>query len=163
MQKSSSTTIGCDQNQRRFLLSGPHRTGLSALLWGVFALILCAMPAPAKAQFFVCNQTYEVSNIAIGQFKDNDFETSGWWLIGPNQCATVIEEPLTSRFVYVFAQDVFGKTLLSGASPMCVNSQRFTILGIKDCLVRGFIEARFHEVDTRQSERWTLFLYPPPE
>ncbi len=122
-----------------------------------------ALSTHSWAQFFVCNQTFDVSNVAIGHYKDSDFETTGWWTIGPNQCANVIDGPLTSRFIYVFAHDVFGKTILSGAAPMCVDSKRFTISGTEDCLIRGFIEARFHKVDTRQSERWTLFLYPPPK
>lgn len=137
----------------------PGRRRLPAM---AFAALLCGgVPAPALAQFFVCNQTFDVTNLAVGQFSGEDFETTGWWTIGPNQCATVIDKPLTSRFVYVFAQDVFGRVVLGGAAPMCVASGRFRIQGSGDCIVRGFIEARFREVDTRQSEQWTLFLYPP--
>lgn len=124
-------------------------------------LLFAGIPGRAAAQFFVCNQSFDVSNLAIGQFTGEDFETTGWWTIGPNQCATVIDEPLASRFVYVFAQDVFGRVILSGSAPMCVAAGRFRIQGSEDCIIRGFIEARFREVDTRQSEQWTLFLYPP--
>jgi uncharacterized membrane protein len=102
-----------------------------------------------------------VVNVAIGQFHLDAFETSGWWTIGPNQCADVIDEVLTARYIYAFAQDVFGRVILSGSVPMCVAPTRFEIRGEADCLVRGYIEARFHEVDTLRSERWTLFLYTP--
>lgn len=118
--------------------------------------------SPAATQFAVCNQTFDVINVAMGAYDHDDFETSGWWTIGPNQCANVIDEELTSRYIYVFAKDVFGREVLTGATLMCVAPDRFEIRGEQDCLIRGLIEARFHEVDTRKSERWTLFIYPPP-
>lgn len=116
----------------------------------------------ARAQFAVCNQTFDVVNVAIGQYDRNVFETTGWWTIGPNQCANVIDDQLSVRFVYVFAQDVFGKVVLSGSTRMCVGPGKFVIRGESDCILRGFIEAPFHEVDTQRTERWTLFLSPPP-
>ncbi|MDF3416141.1 DUF1036 domain-containing protein [Sulfitobacter sp. M57] len=120
------------------------------------------LPARAAAQFAVCNQTFDVINVALGAYDRTAFNTSGWWTIGPNQCANVIDDILTARYFYVFAKDVFGREVLTGATPMCVAPDRFEIRGEGDCLVRGLIEARFHEVDTRKSERWTLFVYPPP-
>mgnify|MGYP000300693729 CR=1 FL=1 len=68
---------------------------------------------------------------------------------------------IDGRIVYVFAQDVFGKEIMRGATPMCIDTKRFDIVGEEDCLLRGYLEARFHEVDTFKSERWTLFIYPP--
>ncbi|MBQ2261488.1 MAG: DUF1036 domain-containing protein [Loktanella sp.] len=130
---------------------------LLTALTSVFAMV----PA-AHAQFQVCNQTFDVVNLAVGSFVRSAFETTGWWTIGPNQCVFLIENQLDARYVYVFAQDVFGRIILSGATPMCIAPDRFTIRGESDCLVRGFLEARFHEVDTLRSERWTLFLSPPP-
>lgn len=127
----------------------------------VLALALIA-PVPALAQFSVCNQTFDVVNVAIGEYDDDDFVTSGWWTVGPNQCANPIDRVLRARYIYVFAQDVFGRVILSGSAPMCVAPDRFEIRGEDDCLERGYIEARFQEVDTLRSERWTLFLYPPP-
>lgn len=120
------------------------------------------VPSGAAAQFAVCNQTFDVINVALGAYDRDAFNTSGWWTIGPNQCANVIDRTLAARYFYVFATDVFGREVLTGATPMCVAPDRFEIRGEQDCLVRGLIEARFHEVDTRRSERWTLFVYPPP-
>jgi uncharacterized membrane protein len=134
----------------------PWRAWLIGLLG-----LLCALPAPARAQFAVCNQTLTVLNVAIGRFEYDDFVTSGWWTVGPNRCANVIDEVLDVRYVYVFAQDVFGKEIMSGATPMCIAPKRFDIRGEADCLLRGYLEARFQEVDTYKSERWTLFIYPP--
>lgn len=111
-----------------------------------------------RAEFAVCNQSFDVVNVAVGQYEAPSFTTEGWWTIGPNQCANVIGEELRSRYIYVFAQDVFGNAVLSGTTPMCVGPERFTIRGEKDCLLRGHLEARFIEVDTQDTERWTLFL-----
>lgn len=130
----------------------------------IFAcLVFCgSVASPVAAQFSVCNQTFDVVNVAIGLYQRDAFETSGWWTVGPNQCADVIDRQLEARYVYVFAQDVFGRIVLNGATPMCVAPDRFEIRGETDCLVRGYIDARFHEVDTLRTERWQLFLYPPP-
>lgn len=129
---------------------------------GIIPLVVGAWPFSASAQFAVCNQTFDVINVSIGQFEGDTFETSGWWTVGPNQCANVIDETLRARYFYVFAQDVFGRVILSGASSMCIAPDRFKIRGEQDCVVRGYLEARFLEVDTLRSERWQLFIYPPP-
>lgn len=126
------------------------------------ALLALLAPGAAAAQFQVCNQTLDLANVAIGQPGPEGFETRGWWKIGPNQCATVIRKPLASRYLYVFATDVFGKELLSGAVPMCIGTERFVIEGEADCALRGLVEARFIEVDTGQNDDWTLFLKAAP-
>lgn len=119
-------------------------------------------PGMAQAAFAVCNQSFDVVNVAIGQFEDGDFVTRGWWTIGPNQCANAIREALTSRYIYVFAQDVFGNEIMNGSTPMCIGTSKFEARGVQDCLVRGYLSANFIEVDTQQTERWTLFLTPQP-
>ena len=135
---------------------------LRTLFPAVFMTVLLC-PGPARASFSFCNQTLDVANVAVGVFDEEAFETSGWWVVGPNQCAEVIGHRLKARYVYVFAQDVFGRVLLEGATPMCVDAGRFEIRGEADCLVRGFAGGRFHEVDTQQSESWTFFLRPGAE
>lgn len=124
------------------------------------AAILAAFTAPsaARAGFEVCNQTFDVVNVAIGQWDFDAWETSGWWTVGPNQCATVIEADLAARYVYIYARDVFNKSMLPGTEQMCVSPDEFRIKGGEDCLVRGYLSAPFVEVDTRFSERWTYYL-----
>lgn len=133
--------------------------GRTSAVAGVFFAL---WTGPAAAQFQICNQTLDLANVAIGQPDSTGFETRGWWKIGPNQCATVIRKPLTSRFLYVFATDVFGKELLSGAVPMCIGTERFVIEGESDCALRGLVEAPFIEVDTGETGDWTLFLKSAP-
>lgn len=126
------------------------------------SLVLLACPPAAEAAFAVCNQSFDVVNVAIGQFEEDTFVTRGWWTVGPNQCANTIREGLTARYIYVFAQDVFGNEVLNGSTPMCIGTAKFEVRGEEDCLVRGYLEANFVEVDTQQTERWTLFLTPQP-
>lgn len=115
----------------------------------------------AQAAFAICNQTFDVVNVATGQSEQGEFITRGWWTIGPNQCANVIKEELTARYIYVFAQDVFGQEILFGTTPMCIAPEAFTITGERDCLARGHLSVNFLEVDTLRTERWTLFLTLP--
>ena len=76
----------------------------------------------------------------------------------------VIKEELVSRYIYVYATDVFGQPILSGDFPgndMCIGTKRFTIEGVDSCWQRGFQSVRFMEVDTQAQVRWTLFLKEP--
>lgn len=131
-----------------------------AVLRGIYpASFVLAAASPAYANFQVCNQTLDVINVAIGTYDFDEWETTGWWTIGPNQCANVIEETLTSRYVYVYARDVFNASMVPGTTTMCVDPGEFRIRGREDCLIRGHIAARFEEIDTRRSERWTFFLF----
>lgn len=122
---------------------------------------LLAAAAPAAAQFSVCNQTLDVLNLAVGQEVEGTFQTQGWWTIGANRCVDVIREELTSRYIYVYASDVFNQPILEGDVDMCVDSKRFTIDGTEDCWQRGHKVARFAEIDTQAMDRWTLFLKEP--
>ncbi len=131
-----------------------------ACIAALFLLTWSAMPA--DAQFAVCNQSLDVVNIAIGRDVDNAFQTEGWWTVGPNQCANVIKAELASRYIYIYAQDVFGQPLLNGTTQMCISPRKFAIRGIADCWSRGDVAAGFIEVDTLRTQRWTLFLSPPP-
>ena len=125
----------------------------------ILAVGLSACSA-AWADFSVCNQSFDVVNVAVGQEIDDTLTTEGWWTIGTNQCAKVIQGDLRNRYIYVYATDVFGQPLLDGATQMCIGPERFTISGEEDCWRRGLQQANFFEVDTQAVERWTLFLEP---
>lgn len=121
-------------------------------------MAVTGLPGLAQAQFAVCNQSFDVMNVAIGQDVDNAFQTEGWWTVGPNQCANVVKDELTSRYIYIFAQDVFGQPMLNGTTQLCISPRKFVIRGETDCWAMGNIAAGFIEVDTLKTQRWTLFL-----
>lgn len=137
---------------------------------GAFGLAMGALAASgggADASLRLCNQSFDVLNIAVAEparvpAGDDAFVTRGWWRVAPNQCATLIRESLQSRYFYVFAADVFGKEALSGSIPLCVSPRRFVIETQGDCLLRGYLDARFIEVDTQEQDNWTVFVSPRP-
>lgn len=126
------------------------------------ALGLSTLPGEVAAQFAVCNQSFDVMNVAIAQDVEGSFQTEGWWTVGPNQCANVIKDELTSRYIYLYAQDVFGQPILNGTTQLCIAPRKFVIRGEKDCWALGNIAAGFIEVDTQKTQRWTLFLSGAP-
>ena len=125
------------------------------------AVAVLGVSAQARAEFAVCNQSFDVVNVAIGQLSGDQFETEGWWTIGTNQCANVVKEELGNRYIYVYATDVFGQPIIDGTVSMCIGEKRFVIEGIENCWERGHKAAMFREVDTQDTVRWTLFLSPP--
>ena len=138
------------------MMSAGGRTAMIA--GGALALALLGFTLPARVEFAVCNQTFDVVNVAIGQQADGSFRSEGWWTVGANQCANVIREELRSRYIYVYAIDVFGQPLLAGTQSLCVGDKRFVIDSETDCWQRGYRAADFVEVDTQESPRWTVFL-----
>jgi uncharacterized membrane protein len=136
---------------------------------GVAVLLFAGLlPTTVQAEFTVCNQSFDVVNVAIGHdiagpgATEALFVSEGWWTVGPNQCANVIREPLTTRYIYVHAEDVFGQPVLPGSRDMCVEPEKFRVEGFEDCWARGLITAQFQQIDTQTTERWTLFLSPTP-
>ena len=120
-------------------------------------------PLPVAAGLSLCNQSFDVLNVAIAEPGGDGFVTRGWWRAAPNRCVTLRSQPLSARYYYVFVTDVFGNEALSGATPMCVATRKFEISGQKDCLLRGFLDARFSEIDTQQQTDWTVFVAPRPD
>ena len=132
------------------------------LAWLLF--FLAAGAAPASAQFAVCNQTLDALNLAVATETNGVFSSEGWWTIGANRCVDVIKDELVSRYIYVYATDVFGQPILPAdvqGSDMCVGVKGFEISGTDSCWTRGYMKVRFMEVDTKQQVRWTLYLKEP--
>lgn len=135
-----------------------QRAGVSTVVSSLVAGCVLFAAGAACAEFSVCNQSFDVLNVAIGYEQDGDFQTEGWWSIGANRCVDVLREPLQVRYIYVYAEDVFGQAVLEGNAGSCVDAKRFLIRGTADCWTRGHKEVRFLEVDTLAQARWTLFL-----
>ena len=134
-----------------------------AVLLAFLGLFLGAS-MPAKAQFAVCNQTIDAINLAVATETSGVFSSEGWWTIGANRCVDVVKEELVSRYIYVYATDVFGQPILAGdfaGHEMCVAPKKFLIEATDSCWQRGYQQVRFMEVDTQAMIRWTLFLKDP--
>ncbi len=136
-----------------------RREGPGVLLSLLVIAAAALDPRPAVAEFKVCNQTLSLYNIAIGIEKERIFQTEGWWTLSANECVSPITEDLSSRYVYVFATNIYGDDALSGEITMCLDRHKhFEIVGTDNCWLRGHEAARFKEVDTHSSNSWTIFI-----
>lgn len=149
------------ERARQLFAPLPPRIGRFALGLGFWVI---ALAGSANAQFAVCNQTIDAVNVAVARETHGIFGSEGWWTIGANRCVNVIKEELASRYIFVYATDVFGQPILSAdrdGTEMCVDVRRFSISGTDACWERGRQAVRFMEVDTKEMPRWTLFLKSP--
>jgi uncharacterized membrane protein len=142
-------------NTNVWSLSAPNVRFLIAALIPGFVTFLAT---PARAEFSICNKSLDVLNVAIAYDEDGVFKTEGWWSVGANRCAEVIRQELLNRYIYVYAEDVFGQAATTGDQSMCIDNKKFVIKGNTDCPGRGFVSAFFFEVDTLSQDRWTLVL-----
>lgn len=126
------------------------------LLGGMFA-----STSPALADLRVCNQTADPVSVALGYRAERGWQSEGWWVAAPAQCATVFQGNLNSRFFYLFAADDIGGGAWDGSVYMCTRDDTFTIFGVEDCLARGYERTGFFEVDTQNKSDWTLQLTDP--
>lgn len=134
------------------------RTAL-ALLIALAGLALVGT-APARADLRICNQTGNEVSISLGYRVPNGWQSEGWWVAPPSQCATVFEGDLSqlSRYFYVFAADDIGGGAWDGDFFLCTTDESFTIFGTADCLARGYERTGFFEVDTKGRSDWMLQL-----
>lgn len=129
---------------------------VGALLGGAFASL-----APAYADLRVCNETTNQVSIALGYRAERGWQSEGWWVAKPTQCATVYKGDLNSggsSFFYLFVADDIGGGAWDGTVFMCTRDETFTIFGVEDCLARGYERTGFFEVDTQNRSDWTLQL-----
>jgi uncharacterized membrane protein len=137
----------------------PIRLGLALIVMLLGGL--CASISPAYADLKVCNQTADPVSVALGYRAARGWESEGWWVAAPSQCATVFQGNLNSRFFYLFAADDIGGGAWDGSVYMCTRDDTFTIFGVEDCLARGYERTGFFEVDTQNKTDWTLQLTDP--
>ena len=122
-------------------------------------MLLAGTPAPAHAEFRVCNQTLNLFNVAIGRpIANAQFETEGWWTLAANSCTSLIKEPLEASYLYLYGTDIYGEAAIVGSTDMCVADKQFIITDQKDCWVQGYRRVGFLEVDTKNAPSWTVFI-----
>jgi len=134
-------------------------TNLIRFCLGLTGLLLPMLAAtPALADLRVCNETSKTVSIALGYRAEKGWQSEGWWVTAPNACTTVFQGDLNSRFYYLFAADDLSGGTWEGKVYMCTRDETFTILGVEDCLARGYERTGFFEVDTKSRNDWTLQL-----
>lgn len=124
-------------------------------LVGLWALTFCGAVAfaggSAQAQWDVCNETGHEIVVAIGYKQDGEWISEGWWKVeSGGSCATVIAEPLWTRYLYLRAEHAIGGAW-EDEYFFCTSPNAFTIHGDQNCEGRGYEREGFVEVDTGTS------------
>ena len=131
--------------------------GLGIALQGIVPFTLFNL-SPAAADFRLCNNTSSRVGVAIGHKEREDWNTAGWWTLGPNKCETLLVGKLATRYFYVHAVDYDRGGAWLGKAFMCTNNGGFVIQGTEDCSVRGHDRSGFFEVDTKDQSDWIIQL-----
>lgn len=117
--------------------------------------LLAASALPASAKFSVCNTTAQPATVALGFYNGKEWGSAGWWTIAPGGCTMLINEPLISRYYYLYAEHQNVGGAWDGDRSFCVKSGHFSIQGRTNCLSHGYEVRRFFQVDTGTSPDWT--------
>lgn len=131
---------------------------MQSLIRFVFLVIVgtVCLTTNSLAELRVCNDVNSAVGISIGYKKDGVWTTQGWWEIQPNSCQLIIDEPLTNRFYYLYAETQNKGLSWEGSIPMCIQDDVFTIEGMNDCFARGLQRVGFQEYDTLHQSSWTI-------
>ncbi|CAN7762055.1 DUF1036 domain-containing protein [Caballeronia sp. LjRoot29] len=73
-----------------------------------YLLAVTAFPSIARAGLFLCNDTGESIDVAIGWNEDGVWLSKGWYSVPPRQCSAPILGPLKSKYYYYYANSVGG-------------------------------------------------------
>lgn len=107
----------------------------------------------------VCNKSSDVVWTAIGQRKDENWESRGWWSLPVSKCLQLVSEPLSGKDVHIFARqrqvDASGQVLPDKSlrnvsttpSQFCITDARFSALGRENCTGSGYEAAAFRMVE----------------
>lgn len=131
---------------------------LSIAIAGLVLMALIASAAPARADLRVCNESSNSVSVALGYRAERGWQSEGWWVANPGQCAIVFQGDLNSRFYYLYVADDIGGGAWDGDNFMCTRDETFTIFGVEDCLARGYERTGFFEIDTQNRSNWMLQL-----
>ena len=116
------------------------------------------LSAPAQSSLRVCNMTSSQIGVAIGYLEKDTWISEGWWNLLPKACALAIAGPLATRYYYIYGIDYDYGGEWSGDALMCTKDTSFRIIGVKNCLARGYKRNYFFEVDTRHQVDWSVQL-----
>ncbi|MCH1568946.1 MAG: DUF1036 domain-containing protein [Alphaproteobacteria bacterium] len=116
----------------------------------------------------LCNRTDFLIWAATAQLRNDRFQSRGWRRVAANECSQVLNESLSDRFYFYYAEAVnddgrlvreAGRAKIwGGARELCTKPTRFAIEGEENCLARGYDTHGFKRIDTGAARRWTINL-----
>ncbi|MGC6471252.1 MAG: DUF1036 domain-containing protein [Parvibaculales bacterium] len=114
----------------------------------------------------LCNKTNDLIWAAIGRVKGDGFKTEGWLSIDSQKCRKAINEELTARYYFVYAEavDTSGNPVIragrrqvwNGSFELCTKPTRFAIETRNDCAGQGLDKTGFMKIDTGAETNWVL-------
>lgn len=128
--------------RKRMRLS--NKAGLSGLF---NALETEAMRTAAPLGYSVCNDTNAPFWVALGERRNRNWVSRGWWTVAAGGCAKVITDSLSGNKIYLYVEKPKGKTLVSGSTNFCVTNIEFEIEGRDRCAARGLTGVGFAETN----------------
>jgi uncharacterized membrane protein len=126
-------------------------------------MMAVATAGAARADLKLCNSTSSRIGVAVGYRDQTGWATEGWWNIASQTCETLLKGAVPSRFIYVHALDYDRGGEWAGKNFMCTADRSFAIRGVQDCPQRGYKRTGFFEVDTGESQEWTIRLTDPEQ
>ena len=152
LRDNGAADVASDKAETAALAAFAKRLHLSdkAGIGGAFdALETEAMKSVAPIGYTICNETSEGVLAALGQKKSTLWESRGWWMVAPGNCARAISESVANDKIFLRVEKVKGRVLISGPEKFCVTAIEFDIQGRERCAARGLIEAGFMETNSK--------------
>lgn len=119
-----------------------------------------------KRGLLLCNKTNDLIWAAVGRVKGDGFKTEGWLAIAPQKCRKGINDELSARYYFVYAEavDTSGNPVIragrrqvwNGTFEMCTKPTRFAIETRNDCARQGLDKTGFMKIDTGAETNWVL-------
>jgi uncharacterized membrane protein len=116
----------------------------------------------------LCNRTPHLIWAATAQLRNDRFQSRGWARVPADECTQVLNESLSDRFYFYYAEAVTDAGRLvreagrakiwAGERMLCTKPTRFAIEGEENCLARGYNMHGFKKIDTGAARRWTINL-----
>ena len=140
--------------------AGGERIARPLALLGGAVLALMASGGEARADFRVCNETDETVGVSLGYRSADGWVSEGWWHVTGQDCEVLVSGGLQSRFYYLYAENADRSQRWGGEARMCTAEDEFKIVGVGDCIPRGYARMGFGEYDTGTQQSWTVRLTP---
>lgn len=128
------------------------------MIFAAFAPATFLAATPAAAEFRVCNESSETVGVAVGYRSEEGWVSEGWWHVDGDACEVLLPGTLSSRYMYLYAENAERSQRWGGSIPLCTADEEFRIVGVEDCATRSYTRTGFGEYDTGEEPSWTVRL-----
>lgn len=122
----------------------------------LIASILTIISATAWAGLFVCNNSAQTVNVAVGWNEDGTWVSRGWFLVASRECGALLLGPLSGRYYYYYAESRDGNVKWhdsNGAHFCTSNSVFYYNSDSDDCAGE-----RFSKIDVGEDQQYSFTL-----